>query len=94
MTQKLRTKSFKKELRIKNLNFVVVTARNKDGLLRMEIHAPDWSIVFVKLNLRSKMFYLRKNLVNEHTHPVVPKLDDPAMQGSEHPGTCWVERNT
>jgi len=47
------------ELVIPHLNLIVISSRDKQWLLLMEVNASYWTIMFIKL-------------VNKGTHPIVP----------------------
>lgn len=60
------------------LDFVVVSSRNEDWLLEVEINATNWAIVFIKL-------------VDQRANSIIPKLNHTAVKGSKNPWSSWME---
>lgn len=55
-----------------NLNLVIVTARDEEGLGVVEIDSSDWTVVLFES-------------INQGPHAVVPQLDGGGVEGDEDP---------
>jgi hypothetical protein len=63
---------------VPDLDLVIITTGDKQGLGRMEIDSSNGAIVFFEA-------------INESSHAVVPKLDSRGVEGDENPWSDILE---
>ena len=73
--------SFGGKFHLVHLDLVIVSSRDKQRLLLVEIDASDRAVVLIKF-------------INQSAHTIVPKLDDAIMQATEDPWSVGVKHQT
>ena len=64
-----------------HLDFVVITAGDEEGVLRMEADTTHWAFMLFEP-------------IQQRAHAVVEQLDDTIVQGSQDPWPLWVKAQT